>query len=150
MLLFYVPEKSLYKVIFLCTGNSCRSQMAEGFARELGKGIIEPYSAGLTPCYVHPRAVEVMREIGIDISMQKSKAIAEELLMHMDLVITLCGHADQSCPFTPPDVKKIHMPVDDPVGTVGTEEQIMDAFRRARDEIREMVQKLVNDIKSKY
>ena len=135
--------------MFLCTGNSCRSQMAEGFARELGKGIIEPCSAGLTPCFVHPRAVEVMREIGIDISRQKSKAIDEELLMQMDLVITLCGHADQSCPFTPPDVKKIHMPVDDPVGTVGTEEQIMEAFRRAREEIREIIQKLVKDIRCK-
>lgn len=121
--------------------------MAEGFAREFGKGIIEPYSAGLTPCYVHPRAVEVMREIGIDISGQKSKAIDEELLIQMDLAITLCGHADQFCPSTPPDVKKIHIPVNDPVGTVGTEEHIMDAFRRVRDEIRGEIEGLIRDLK---
>jgi arsenate reductase len=93
-----MPKKSPQKIMFLCTGNSCRSQMAEGFARELGKGIIEPYSAGLVPCFVHPRAIEVMREAGIDISRQKSKGIDEELLIQMDLVITLCGHAINFAP----------------------------------------------------
>jgi arsenate reductase len=142
-----MTKKLPYKVMFLCTGNSCRSQMAEGFARELGKGVMEPYSAGLMPCFVHPRAIEVMREAGIDISRQKSKAVDEELLIQMDLVITLCGHADQFCPSTPPDVKKIHMPVNDPVGTIGTEKQIMDAFRKARDEIRGRIEGLIKDLK---
>ena len=123
--------------------------MAEGFARELGRGIVDPYSAGLTPCFVHPRAIEVMQEVGIDISNQRSKAIDNELLGQMDLVITLCGHADAYCPSTPPDIRRIHIPVDDPVGTVGTEEQIMAAFRTARDEIRGKIESLIRDLKHK-
>ena len=92
----YYPKK----VMFLCTGNSCRSQMAEGLARELGKNVMEPYSAGLLAAGVHPRAIAVMREIGIDISQQKSKAIDEELLKTMDIVITLCDDAAEACPWT--------------------------------------------------
>jgi len=124
------------KIMFLCTGNSCRSQMAEGFAREYGKGIIEVYSAGLTPAGVNLRAIAVMEEAGIDISNQKSEAIDEGLLKQMDVIVTLCGHAEALCPMTPPGIKRIHMPVDDPVGTIGTETEIMNAFRRARDEIK--------------
>jgi len=131
------------KVMFLCTGNSCRSQMAEGFARELGRGKIEAYSAGLIPSGVNPRAIAVMKEIGIDISKQRSKAIDEGLLKQMDVVITLCGHADASCPVTPPEIKRIYMPVDDPVGASGTEEEIMSAFRRARDEIKEKITRFI-------
>ncbi|MEW6410451.1 MAG: arsenate reductase ArsC [Nitrospirota bacterium] len=127
------------KVLFLCTGNSCRSQMAEGLARELGKGLIEPYSAGLMPAGVNPRSIAVMKEIGIDISNQKSKAIDGELLRKMDVVITLCGNAEESCPWTPPEIKRIHWPIKDPVGTIGTEEKIMTEFRRARDEIKEKI-----------
>ena len=138
------------KVMFLCTGNSCRSQMAEGFAREYGKGIIEAHSAGLTPAGVNPRAIAVMRKIGIDISSQKSKAIDEKLLKQMDVVVTLCGHAEALCPMTPPEIRKIHMPVDDPVGTIGTEEEIMSAFRRARDEIQERITSLINDLKIEW
>ena len=134
------------KVMFLCTGNSCRSQMAEGFARELGKGIIEPYSAGLSPSYVHPRAIEVMKEIGIDISNQKSKTIDEELLKKMDIIITLCGRAEASCPMTPPEIKRIHWPIEDPVGAIETEEEIMDAFRKARDEIKTKIQSVVKEL----
>jgi arsenate reductase (thioredoxin) len=124
------------KVMFLCTGNSCRSQMAEGFARELGRGIIEPHSAGLLETMVHPRAIAVMKEKGIDISVQRSKSIEEELLRKMDVVITLCGHAEAMCPLTPPGIRRLHWPIDDPVGTVGSEKKIMKEFRRARDEIR--------------
>ncbi|MBI4680680.1 MAG: arsenate reductase (thioredoxin) [Nitrospirae bacterium] len=131
------------KVMFLCTGNSCRSQMAEGFARELGKGIIESYSAGLSPAGVNPNAVRVMKEIGIDISNQKSKAIDETLLNTMDIIITLCGRAEASCPMTPPAIRRIHWPIEDPVGAIGTEEEIMDAFKRARDEIKTKIQSLV-------
>lgn len=136
------------KVMFLCTGNSCRSQMAEGFAREHGAGIIEAYSAGLTPAGVNPRAIAVMKEIGIDISTQKSKAIDEKLLKQMDVIVTLCGHAEAMCPMTPPGIKRIHIPVDDPVGTIGTEEEIMSAFRRARDEIKERVAKFIEEVSS--
>ena len=132
--------------MFLCTGNSCRSQMAEGFARELGKGLIESHSAGLVHCYVHPLAAKVMKEVRIDISHQRSKAIDNALLKEMDLIITLCGHADAACPSIPADIKKVHMPVDDPVSTVGTEEEILTAFRKARDEIKTKVIHLINSV----
>ncbi len=133
--------------MFLCTANSCRSQMAEGLARELGKGIIEPYSAGLFVHYVQPRAIAVMREIGIDITGQKSKGIDGTMLNSMDIIITLCGHADESCPVTPPGIKRIHRPIKDPVGTIGTEKEIMDAFRRARDEIKVRIEGLIKNLK---
>jgi len=134
------------KVMFLCTANSCRSQMAEGFAKELGKGLLEVYSAGLFAAGVHRRAIAVMKEIGIDISRQKSKEINEELLRQMDLVIALCGNAEASCPWTPPHIKRIHWPIEDPVGTIGTEQEIMNGFRRARDEIKEKILKLINEL----
>jgi len=134
------------KIMFLCTGNSCRSQMAEGFAREYGEETVDAYSAGLTPAGVNPRAVAVMKEIGIDISKQKSEAIDGKLLKQMDVIITLCGHAEALCPRTPPGIKRIHMPVDDPVGTIGSEEEIMRAFRRARDEIKEKIGVFIKDI----
>ena len=134
------------KVMFLCTGNSCRSQMAEGFARELGKGIIESYSAGLSPAGVNPNAVRVMKEIGIDISNQKSKVIDEHFLKQMDIIITLCGHAEAMCPMTPPEIKRIHWPIEDPVSAIETEEDIMDAFKKARDEIKTKIQSLVKEL----
>lgn len=137
----------MLKVMFLCTGNSCRSQMAEGFARELGRGIIDPYSAGLIASRVHPRAIAVMKEIGIDISHQQSKEIDRDLLNQMDVVITLCGHAEASCPVTPPHIRRLHWPIDDPVGTIGTEEEILRAFRKARDEIRERIIKFIEEVK---
>jgi len=144
-----MTQKKIFKVIFLCTANSCRSQMAEGIARHLGKGIIEPYSAGLFSFHVHPRAKEVMKEIGIDISKQESKAVDEELLRKMDIVITLCRRAEASCPATPPEIKRIHWPIEDPVGTVGTEEEVMDAFRKARYKIKEKIESLISELKEK-
>ncbi len=137
------------KVMFLCTGNSCRSQMAEGFARVLGRGGIEAHSAGLMAAGVHPRAVAVMAEAGIDISGQRSKEIDPGLLRSMDLVITLCDHAAESCPRTPPSVRRFHWPVKDPVGASGTEAEIMSEFRRARDEIRDRIERwLVRDTRA--
>lgn len=138
----------MLKIMFLCTGNSCRSQMAEGFARELGKGLVEPYSAGLMAAGVHPRAVAVMKEIGIDISGQTSKEIDDVMLGKMDMVITLCGNAEEACPFTPPEIKRLHWPIKDPVGTVGKEEEIMREFRRARDEIKEEVSDFIDVLKA--
>ena len=132
--------------MFLCTANSCRSQMAEGFAKELGRDLIEVYSAGLMAAGVHRRAAAVMKELRIDITGQKSKEIDPVLLRKMDLVITLCSHAEEHCPATPPEVKRLHWPVRDPVGTVGTEEEIMKDFRRARDEIRGKIQGFIRDI----
>lgn len=134
------------KVMFLCTANSCRSQMAEGFAREFGKGIIEVYSAGLMAAGVHRRAIAVMKELGIDISGQQSKTIDENILRQMDIIVTLCTNAEAYCPRTPPGIKRIYWPIRDPVGTIGTEEMIMKEFRRARDEIKEKVQTLIETI----
>ncbi|MEW6571683.1 MAG: arsenate reductase ArsC [Nitrospirota bacterium] len=134
------------KVMFLCTANSCRSQMAEGFAREFGKGIIEVYSAGLIKAGVHKKAIAVMKEIGIDISEQKSKTIDVDVLKKMDIIVTLCTNAEACCPITPSEIKRIHWPVRDPVGTLGTEEFIMNDFRRARDEIKEKIKILIQHI----
>ncbi len=133
----------MLRIMFLCTGNSCRSQMAEGFARELGRGIVEAHSAGLMAAGVHSRAIAVMREAGIDISAQRSKEIDPHLLGQMDVVITLCSNAEEACPVTPRAVQRLHWPVRDPVGTVGTEAEIMKEFRRARDEIRQKIQEFL-------
>ncbi len=134
------------KVMFLCTGNACRSQMAEGFARALGNGLIDAYSAGIIAAGVHPRAIAVMKELNIDISRQKSTVIDEKLLKTMDVVITLCGNAEEACPRTPPEIKRIHWPINDPVGTLGSEVRIMKEFRRARDEIRNRVDDFINKL----
>jgi arsenate reductase len=142
-----MTESKTYRVMFLCTANSCRSQMAEGLARHLGKGIIEPYSAGLYAHYVQPRAIDVLKEIGIDISGQKSKDIDSGLLNEMDIAITLCGHAESTCPVTPPKVKRLHWPIEDPVLTRGTDEVIMADFRRARDEIKTKITTLIEELR---
>jgi arsenate reductase len=121
--------------------------MAEGFVREVGKGIIEPYSAGVSPQEVNEKAVRVMKEIGIDISSQKSKSIDKELLKKMDVIITLCDDAAQLCPWTPPEIKLIHWSLDDPARSVGTEEEIMNEFRRIRDEIKELILNFIKEVK---
>ncbi|MGC2425327.1 MAG: arsenate reductase (thioredoxin) [Nitrospirota bacterium] len=138
----------MVKVMFLCTGNSCRSQMAEGFARRYGGGDLEVYSAGLTPVGVNENAAKVMAELGIDISGQTSKAIDRELLNRMDIIVTLCGHAESLCPATPPEIKRLHWPVDDPVRTRGSEEKVLAEFRRARDEIMGKVVEFIRRIKN--
>ncbi len=138
----------MLKVMFLCTGNSCRSQMAEGLARALGKGSVEAYSAGLIPVGINPYARRVMKEAGIDISGQRSEPIDEALLGEMDVIITLCGNAEASCPATPAGVKRLHWPVRDPVGTVGSEEEILEAFRKTRDEIRKRIEDFLGSVDS--
>jgi arsenate reductase len=135
------------KIMVLCTANSCRSQMAEGFLREYGKGLVEAYSAGLMATMVHPRAIAVMKELGIDISGQHSKEIDPELLNKMDIIITVCAGAEEACPVTPPGIKRLHWPIKDPVSTIGTEEEIMGEFRRARDELREKITAFIEEIK---
>jgi len=135
------------KVMFLCTGNTCRSQMAEGFARELGRGLIEPYSAGLIPAgVVHPKAITVMKEEGIDISHQISKSIDIGILQRVDVIITLCGHAEESCPWTSTPIQRVHWPINDPVRATGTDEEIMNEFRKARDQIKERLLDLINTL----
>jgi arsenate reductase (thioredoxin) len=148
--LFRTKERGplLKKVMFLCTANSCRSQMAEGLAREYGKDKIDIYSAGLMAAGVHNRAIAVMKEIGIDISKQESKTIDPYLIKRMDIVVTLCSYAEAACPTTPPGIMRIHWPIIDPVGTIGTEEQIMREFRRARDEIKEKIREFIKNISS--
>ncbi|NPV52010.1 MAG: arsenate reductase (thioredoxin) [Firmicutes bacterium] len=131
------------RVMFLCTGNSCRSQMAEGFARVLFGDNWEVYSTGIEPAGLNRRAIEVMREVGIDISMQTSDPIEPELLKKMDLVVTLCGGAEERCPMTPPAVRRIHWPLPDPAKAKGREEEIMAQFRRVRDDIRRRVEELL-------
>lgn len=123
------------KILFACTGNSARSQMAEGFARAYGKEKVETFSAGMEPKGLHPLAVEVMREKGIDISHQKSKAFSEDFARAMDYVVTVCGNAEERCPVLPPKIRRIHWPLEDPAQTKGSPQGIREVFRRSRDEI---------------
>lgn len=136
------PEIKTRGILFLCTANSCRSQMAEGFARALVPGGTAIYSAGTTPKGVNPLATQVMNEIGIDISRQRSKGIEEISLEQIDLVVTLCGEAEESCPTLPPNTRHLHWPLPDPALAAGTTEEILQAFRQVRDEIRARVEKL--------
>lgn len=131
------------RVLFLCTGNSCRSQMAEGFVRALGGESWEAHSAGLDPQGVNPYAIKVMSEIGIDISGAKSKPIDPTILEQVDLVVTLCGSADEKCPAVPARVKREHWPLEDPARAVGSTEEVLQVFRRVRDEIRTRVEALL-------
>ena len=125
------------KILILCTGNSCRSQMAEGILRFLGPDL-QVYSAGTSPAEtVHPMAVRVMREIGIDISSARPKAVEQYLSKSFDYVITVCDHANETCPvFTGVVQTRLHMGFEDPAMATGTEKEILDEFRRIRDEIR--------------
>ena len=131
------------KVMFVCTGNSARSQMAEGFARNLGRGRIEALSAGMEPSRLNPYAVAVMREKGIDISDQRSKAFDETLAGQMDLVVTVCGHADERCPVLPPEVKRYHWPLEYPASVKGEDAEIFAKFRQVRDEVESRVIELL-------
>mgnify|MGYP001466411315 CR=1 FL=1 len=128
-------------VYFLCTGNSCRSQMAEGFLKALGGDRYEARSAGLEAHGLNPRAVRVMKEAGVDISSHTSDVIDPDILNRADYVITLCGHADEHCPvIANPNVMKWHWGFDDPAKATGTEEEIMESFRRVRDAIQVRIQ----------
>jgi arsenate reductase len=136
-------EKKL--VYFLCTGNSCRSQMADGFLNALGSEQFEVKSAGLEAHGLNPRAVQVMREAGVDISENESNVIDPDLLNRATYVITLCGHADEHCPvISNPNVVKWHWGFDDPAKAAGTEEEIMAQFRSVRDAIKARVEAFVN------
>ncbi|HSB79295.1 MAG TPA: arsenate reductase ArsC [Candidatus Methylomirabilis sp.] len=127
--------KDPVKVLFVCTGNSARSQMAEGFARHYGQGRVEAHSAGMEPSRLNPYAVRVMGEQGIDISGHHSKAFDWDLARQMDLVVTVCGHANESCPVLPPEVTRLHWPLEDPAAATGSESEILAKFREIRDQI---------------
>ena len=124
------------KILFLCTHNSCRSQMAEGIVNHYLGDNIQAFSAGTEAAFVHPRAIAVLNEIGIDISRHRSKSLAEFEGETFDYVITLCGSANEHCPLFFGGVRRIHIGFDDPAGATGSEETIMAEFRRVRDEIR--------------
>ncbi|WP_410769100.1 arsenate reductase (thioredoxin) [Fontibacillus sp. BL9] len=131
-------------VYFLCTGNSCRSQMADGFLKQLGGDRFEVLSAGLEAHGLNPRAVQVMGEAGIDISEHRSEVIDPAILNRADYIITLCGHADEHCPaVSNPTATRWHWGFDDPAKATGNEEEIMAEFRRVRDQIRERMEKFV-------
>jgi len=129
------------KILFLCTGNSCRSQMAEGFARQYRGHDIEAYSAGVAPSILDPDTIVIMREAGVDISDQRSKHVSELMDIDFDYVVTLCDSARQSCPLFPGKAKVVHIGFEDPSfrgDGLGEKEQ-RDKYREVRDEIKEMV-----------
>ncbi len=132
-------------ILFLCTGNSCRSQMAEGWARHMHGDRFDVYSAGLEPKELDSRAVIVMREAGIDISGHKSKHVRDLGSIEFDYVITVCGHADEHCPAFPGPTKKFHVGFEDPpqlARKARTEEEALGHYRRIRDEIRDFISTL--------
>ena len=125
------------RVLILCTGNSCRSHMAEGILRRFADDLFEVHSAGSEPAgYVHPKAILAMREIDIDISSHASKHMSGFLDRDIHTVITVCGNADQACPVFPGQLNRYHWGFDDPAKATGSEAEIMEAFRRIRDEIK--------------
>ena len=137
--------KQKLRVLFLCTGNSCRSQMAEGWTRRLKSEVIEPYSAGIETHGLNENAVKVMAEAGVDISGQRSKHVKDLPDIEFDYVITLCDHASQHCPFFPGKAKIMHFGFDDPprlAQNAKTQREALNCYRRVRDEIRAFVEKL--------
>jgi len=132
-------------VLVLCTGNSCRSQMAEGFFREYGKENIDVKSAGLDPSHVNAKAIKVMAEIDIDISAHTSTSVADYLNDPFDYVITVCDNAAEKCPSFPGGGERLHWPFEDPHYTEGTEEEVLVFFRKVRDQIGEKIKKWLID-----
>jgi arsenate reductase len=128
------------RVLVLCTGNSARSQMAEGLLRHDAGDRFEAFSAGVDPTRVRPEAIEAMRQIGIDISDHRSKSVDEFAGREFDYVITVCDNANEHCPIFPGETKRIHWSIDDPASVQGDEETRLAVFRRVRDEIRHRLQ----------
>ncbi len=135
-------------VLFLCTGNSCRSQIAAGWARHLGGGEITVMSAGIEAHGKNPRAIAVMAEAGVDISAQESTRLIDEMLASADHLVTVCGHADEHCPVLPAGLSKEHWPLPDPAKATGAEDEIMAVFRASRDDIRQRVADLLRRLGS--
>ena len=135
----------MVKILFLCTGNSCRSQMAEGWARTLKSDVVEAYSAGIETHGLNPYAVKVMAEAGVDISAQKSKLVPDLPTQEFDYVITACGNARESCPVFPGKTRVVHVGFDDPprlAESWQTEKEKLACYRRVRDEIRTFIEQL--------
>ena len=145
-------ENGKLKILFLCTGNSCRSQMAEGWARALKIDVIEAYSAGIETHGLNPSAVKVMAESGVDISAHKSKNVADLLGIPFDFVVTVCGHASEHCPLFPGRAKIVHVGFDDPPALARgakTEAEALAHYRRVRDEIKKFVETLPEGLAKK-
>lgn len=134
------------RILFICVYNSARSQLAEGLARELGKGKLEAYSAGLHKSAVNPTAIEAMKEIGIDISNQYSKPVQDFLDQKFDYVVTMCTEAEGACPAFPGDAQVLHWPFPDPNLMGDTPEERLEAFRKVRDGIRKNIEDLLSTI----
>ncbi len=135
----------MQRVLFLCTGNSCRSQMAEGFARALHPDLIEAHSAGLVAKGLNPLAVRAMREAGVDITAQRSKTVADVAGLPLDVVVTVCGHAHETCPVFAGAPRVLHVGFDDPpelARTAPNDDEAMPHYRRVRDQIRAFIQTL--------
>ena len=140
------------KLLFLCTGNSCRSQMAEGWAKHLKGELYDVYSAGIETHGLNPNAVRVMAEEGIDISKQESVNVSDYNEVPFDYVVTVCGHAHENCPFFSGSAKVVHVGFDDPPGLAKlapTEEDGLDIYRRVRDEIRDFIEQLPDSLDGK-
>lgn len=138
------------KVLFLCTGNSCRSQMAEGWAKKLKAGAIDAYSAGIETHGLNPNAVKVMAEAGVDISAHRSKNAAELSDVPFDYVVTVCGHANETCPAFLGRAKIVHVGFDDPpklAKAAKTEEEALGHYRRVRDEIKAFIERLPDSLR---
>ena len=131
------------RILILCTGNSARSQMAEGLMRDASRGRFAVFSAGTKPSIVRPEAVAVMRELRIDLSGHRSKSVDEFTAQQFDYVITVCDNARDACPVFPGDSHRLHWPFEDPAAVEGTENQRLDAFRKVRDQIRTQIQEFM-------
>ncbi len=141
----------MLKILFLCTGNSCRSQMAEGWARHLKCDVLEPYSAGIETHGLNPNAVKVMAEAGVDISSQASKHLDDLSDVQFDYVVTVCGHAHESCPVFAGTTRVVHVGFDDPptlAKTAASEQEALSHYRRVRDEIKAFVDTLPEGLSS--
>ena len=148
---YRMPESKKLRVLFLCTGNSCRSQMAEGWARELKHDVIEPYSAGIEAHGLNPNAVAVMAEAGVDITDQASNTTDQLGDVELDVVVTVCGHADEHCPTFRGAPRVVHVGFDDPpklAKTAKSEEEALGHYQRVRDEIRAFVEELPGRLES--
>ncbi len=139
-----MPETT--NVLFLCTGNSCRSQMAEGWLRALGGQRFVAQSAGIEAHGKNPRAIAAMAEAGMDISGQESTIVSDDMIAAADVVVTVCGHADEQCPALPSSVNKLHWPLSDPAKATGTEDEVMAAFRATRDEVGRRIRALLEEL----
>ena len=137
------------KILFICTGNSCRSQMAEGWTRHLKKDLLQPSSAGIEKHGLDPLAIKVMDEVGVDISKQTSKLIIELKDKDFDYVVTICEDANRNCPVLPGKAKRIHHAFDNPpriAKTLTSQEEILSLYRRVRDEIKEFINKMPDNL----